>query len=87
MTRVKGKTRWTPGGRTLEDTLPNRSFTPTWPAGTTVIGPPMTINTKTTRAMIALRTKREPEPEGGTISKVLFMLSPGCDGAGGPRRA
>ena len=37
-TRVNGKTSWTPGPRTSDETLPKKSFTPTWPAGITATG-------------------------------------------------
>ena len=85
-TRVNGTMKCTPGGSALGDTLPNRSFTPTCPAGTTVIGPPITTSTKSTSAMIARRTNRGPGPAGGTISKVLpdidVLLSPKASSGG-----
>src|SRR5687767_8585421 len=74
MTRVKGMTTLTPGERTSEETLPKRSFTPTWPAGIMVIGLPIRRTIRAI-AITASRTTRRPDGNGGTISKVLAMGS------------
>src|SRR5213594_4182418 len=75
MTRVKGKTKWTPAGRTSGDTRPKKSFTPTWPAGITVIGLPTRIRTRTTPT-IASRTSPRPDCSGGTTSKTFGIAFP-----------
>src|SRR5688572_522150 len=74
MTRVKGMTTLTPGDRTSEETLPKRSFTPTWPAGIMVIGLPIRRTIRAT-AITTSRATRRPDGNGGTISKVLAMKS------------
>src|SRR6266545_6434239 len=74
-TFVKGKTTLTPGFRTLGETLPKKSLTPTCPAGMTLTGLPRRMTRTTATTMARLRRLRPP-PGGPLTSISLGDMAP-----------
>src|SRR2546423_10430257 len=74
-TAVSGVTTLMPGDNTDVDTLPKKSLTPTWPAGTVRKGPPTAKSTSPSTTSTSIATAPIPRRADGSIT-LFCMLDP-----------
>src|SRR6516165_2573435 len=67
-TLVKGITIPIPGDSVDDDTLPKKSFTPTWPAGTVRIGPAAKNTMRTTTMIATVPTRLDERGKRGRLT-------------------